>query len=163
MDDATLEAALQRMTRRTGSGGLFVGFGTLAMGAVAGLCGVFRVDPDMRAFRPPMWAAYGGMVCFFIAVGLLMIVSSVVLVPKKGRDFVDRVMRRPETLSRLYLQVVRSRYNPNREPGQLGVGTSIVAETTDGKHFLFTVPGAEAEALLQAIAARAPGALIGPR
>ena len=142
---------------------MVLGFGTLGMGAVAGLCGIFRVDPDMRTFRPPMWAAYGGMVCFFVVVGLLIIVSSAVLVSRKGRDFVDRVMRRPETLSRLYLLVVRSRYNPNREPGQLGVGTSIVAETTDGKHFLFTVPGKEAEALLQAIASRAPGALIGPR
>ncbi len=123
MDDATLEATLHRVTKRTGFGGAVVGVGTFGMGVIAALCGLFRVDPGMRRFGAGMWAGYGGMVCFFVVVGAAMVVSSVLIVPRKGAELVDRVMRRPETLARIWK---------------------------------------EAEALLAAIAARAPGARVGP-
>ncbi len=162
MTDLELESALRRVTRRSIAGILVVGAGTFAMGLFAALCGALRLDPDMRHYSALMWAAYGGMVCFFCAVGLLMAVSAVFVVPRRGRQFVERVMKRPETISRLWLILAKHKYNPADQPGQLGTSTSLAAQTVDDKHFQFMVPGDEAEALLQAIAARAPGAKIGP-
>ncbi|MDP2310625.1 MAG: hypothetical protein Q8P18_31690 [Pseudomonadota bacterium] len=162
MTDAELEASLRRVTRGSAAAGLVVGAGTLAMGVLAAMCGLFGWDVEMATYSTTMWVAYGGMVCFFTAVGLLMAASSLILVPRRGNDFVNRVMRRPETLARVWLLLVKSNLNPNNAPGQLGVGTSLCAITTDNKHFQFVVPGRDAEALIAEIVARAPHVRVGP-
>ena len=162
MTNSELESTLRQMTRGSVTGILLVGAGTFAMGFLAMLCGLFRVDPDMRHYSHGMWIAYVLMVLFFSGIGGLMVVSGVFIVPRKGNDFVDRVLHRPETITRIWLLLVKSQYTPGNQPGQLGVGTSLCAQTSDGKHFQFTVKGAIAQELLNEIAQRAPNALIGP-
>lgn len=162
MTDAELEAALRRATKGSVTGALVVGGGTFAMGVLAALCGVFRWDPGMRHYRPGMWVAYGAMVLFFGGAGSLVVLSGLFWMPRRGREFVDRVMRRPETLTRVWLLLVKSKYNPADSPGQIGVGTSLCAQSSDGKHYQFVVKGADARALLAAVAARAPKAVVGP-
>ena len=162
MNDQQLEAELRRATRGSIAGISLVGVGTFVMGLFAGLCGFFRWDPEMAEYGTGTWVAYIAMVVFFLVVGFGMGVAAVFVVPRKGRDFVDRVMRRPESFSRLWLLLVKHKYNPASAPGQVGVGTSLCADTVDGVHFQFMVKGANADGLLQAIAARAPNAKLGP-
>ncbi len=162
MTDQELETHLRRATRGSVGGIVLVGGGTGAMGLFAGLCGLFRGDPGMRHYSPGMWLAYGLVVTFFCGVGALMVVSGLFIVPRKGEDFIDRVLRRPESFTRLWLLLAKSKYNPADAPGQLGVSTSLCADTDDGKHFQFMVKGGEARALLAELSARAPQATLGP-
>lgn len=162
MTDRELEAELRKATRGSVAGIVLVGGGTGAMGVFAGLCGLFRGDPDMRHYSPPMWLAYAVMVAFFCGVGAVMVFSGLFIVPRKGDDFVDRVLRRPGCFTRLWLLLAKSKYNPADSPGQIGVSTSLCADTDDGKHFQFMVKGAIADALLAELSRRAPQATVGP-
>lgn len=162
MTNTELESTLRQMTRGSVTGILLIGAGTFGMGFLAMLCGLFRVDPDMRHYSHTMWIAYILMVLFFSGVGGLMVISGFFIVPRRGNDFVDRVLHRPETLTRIWLLLIKSQYTPNAQPGQLGVNTSLCAQTNDGKQFQFTVKGAIAQNLLNEIAQRAPHAQIGP-
>jgi hypothetical protein len=162
VNDDQLEAALRRTTHTSAAGGVVVRLVCMAMGGAAALCGLLRVDPGMRHYSMGMWAVYAIAVALALGFGLLITSSALVLVPRRGNDFVDRVMHRPETLTRVWLLLVKHKYNPNSAPGQLGVGTSICAQTSDNKHFQFMVRGADANELLVAIAQRAPGIAVGP-
>lgn len=162
MTDAELEAALRSASGGTQRGALVVGAGTTVMGVLAGLCGAFRWDHEMVRWKTTMWVAYGGMVCFFLGIGALMIVVALFVQPRKGRELVERVLQRPETISRVWLIVHKHKYNPATQPGQLGTATALGVNTTDQRHYQVNVPGARAREILQAIAARAPQAEIGP-
>jgi hypothetical protein len=131
-------------------------------GLLAIACGLFRWDPDMASYGPGMWVGYAGVVCLFLATGLGVTVAAVLIVPRKAEDFVERVRRRPHTIFRLWLLLVKHKYNPANKTGQLGVGTSLFAQTTDNKHFQFVIHGQSAEALLAAIAERNKDVVLGP-
>lgn len=162
MTDSVLRDALSAASGRGARNAGVLGGGTFLMGALAGLCGLLRVEPAMRHWRPGMWAAYGGMTCFFLGVGALVVVSALFVMPRRGREVVDRVFQRPDTIARVWLRLVKSRYNQADRPGQLGVGTSLCFDTTDGRHYQIVVPGAQAEALLDAVVVRVPGVKVGP-
>lgn len=162
MTDQALRDTLTAASRGTSRNAALVGFGTLGMGGLSGLCGLLRLDPDMRHWKMMMWAAYAGMTLFFLGVGVLMIGSALFILPRKGNDLVDRVFNRPDTVARVWLLLIKSKYNPNDQAGQLGVATSLCLDTTDGVHHQITVRGAEAETILAAIVARAPNAKVGP-
>lgn len=162
MTNSELETSLRKMTQGSRWGIFFVGTGTFLLGFFAGVCGVFRGDPDMRHYSHAMWLAYALMVAFFGGVGLLTMVWGLFVVPRNGNDFVNRVLHHPETITRIWLLLVKSNYTPANQPGQLGVSTSLCARTQDGKHFQFMVNGRQAQTLLEEIARRAPNATLGP-
>lgn len=162
MTDRELEAALRKATRGSTVGVGVVGAGTLTMGTGAFGCGVLRLDPEMAGYSTGMWVAYGLMVLLFVGGGFAMVAAAVFILPNQGWEFVDRVLRRPETITRLYLVVTKTRGMHNPRPGQLGTSTSLAAESNDGHRYQFVVKGADAEVLLAAIAARAPQANHGP-
>jgi hypothetical protein len=162
MTDAQLQAALRAALRRSTASTFLLGVGIFLLGLLALACGLFRWDPEMNSYGPGMWAGYAGVVCLFCATGMGMVVAAVLILPRKAEDFIDRVIRRPHTIKRLWLHLVKHKYNPNNKTGQLGVDTSLCAETTDNRHFQFVVHGPNAEALMMAIAARNTDVLLGP-
>lgn len=162
MTDAELEATLRKAIGRSTASTLVIGIGVFLLGLFALACGLFRWDPEMNSYGPGMWAGYAGVVCLMLATGVGVVVSAVLILPRKAEDFIERVMKRPYTITRLWLLLVKHKYNPADKSGQLGVGTSLCAQTSDNKHFQFVIHGKNAEALLSAIAARNKDVRIGP-
>ena len=162
MTDDQLQAALRTTLRRSTASTFLLGVGIFLLGMLELACGLFRWNPEMNSYGPGMWAGYASVVCLFCATGLGRVVAAVLILPRKAEDFIDRVIRRPHTIRRLWLYLAKYKYNRHNQTGQLGVGTSRCAQTTDGKQFQFVVHGNNAEALLEAVANRNRDVLLGP-
>lgn len=162
MTDAELEATLRKAIQRSTASTLVIGVGVSLMGMLALACGLFRWDPEMNSYGAGMWAGYAGVVCVMLATGVGVVASAVLILPRKAEDFIERVTKRPYTITRLWLLLVKHKHNPANKTGQLGVGTSLCAQTSDNKHFQFVIHGPNAQQLLQAIADRNKDVILGP-